>query len=377
MKNNTKLAVALGMMCSLAAAAPAHAQFMGLLNGVMNVANQATSKVGDKLLGADKPVDIEHEREKFLAAMQVQTAGMDQTAKARLLATWDLAEQGFLMQNAQAYKRATGPMIDWTAAARETAGGVMLDRGMSNVFSGGSNSLSGMLSGAAMDGIIAGSTGSAPASGQRSRVTGTPTPTGLAGGLDALAGAGKAGVEQGVAGSVAGAVSGITGKAMAQFGFGTANKAYEITDAVHPERFFGKHPSAVSKRDLYRENGNIGWKKVEASATAEAYAPVAGDDAASASVFNIDAGTGMVVAAFRILNVQPADFSRVVEGVTKALGKAPRYASQGSVMRAVFENGAFVTADSAKVTLGWSQVVTDTYAKAAPVAALGGIQGAP
>lgn len=322
---------------------------MGLLNGVMNVANQATSKVGDKLLGADKPVDIEHEREKFQAAMQVQTAGMDATAKARLLATWDLAEQGFLMQNAQAYKRATGPMIDWKAAAKETAGGVMLDRGMSTIFSGG-NGLSGMLSGAAMDGIIAGSTGSAPSSGQRSRVTATQE--GLAGGLDALADAGKAGVEQGVAGSVAGAVSGITGKAMAQFGLGAASKEYEVTDAVHPERFFGKHPSAVSKRELYRENGNMGWKKVEASATAEAYAPVAGDDLASASVFNIDAGTGMVVAAFRILTVQPADFSRVVDGVSKRLGKAPRYASQGSVMRAVFENGAFVTADSAKVTLG-------------------------
>lgn len=348
---------------------------MGVLNGVMNIANQATSKVSDKLLGADKPVDLEQERDKFHATMQVQTAGMDPESKARLLASWDLAEHGFLMQNAQAHKRASGPLIDWKAAAKEAAGGVMLDRGMANVFSGGGG-LGSVLSGAAMDGIIAGSTGNAPV-GQRKGLGGAPLAGGLAGGVAAMADAGKAGVEQAVTGSVTGAVSGLTSKTMAQFGFGAAGKAYEVDESVHPERFFGKHPAAIGKRDLYRENGNMGWKRIETSATAEAYAPVAGDELASAAVFNVDPGTGMVVAAFRILSVQPGDFARVVDGVATSLGKAPRYASKGNVMRAVFEDGAFVTADSAKVTLGWSRLVSATYAAALPLGDAGTSKGAP
>jgi hypothetical protein len=376
LKNSAKLVLVLGTACCFTAAAPAHAQLLGVLNGVMNVANQATAKVGDKLLGADKPVDIEHEREKFMAAIQAQTAGMSPAAKARVLATWDLAEQGFLMQNAQAHKRANGPMIDWKEAAKQAAGGVMVDRGMANIFTS-SGGLGSVLSGAAMDGIIAGSTGSAPARGQRGSLAATASQVGLAGGATALADAGKAGVEQGVAATVTGAVSGITGKAMAQLGFGASAKGYELAESAHPERFFGKHPSTFSKRDLYRENGNIGWKRIESSATAEAYAPVTGDDAASAAVFNFDPKTDAVVAAFRILTVTPDEFSRVVDGVSKALGMAPRYASKGSVMRAVFENGAFVTADGTKVTLGWSQIVTGLYAGATPAGGTEGARGAP
>lgn len=333
---------------------------MGLLNGVMNVANQATSKVGDSLLGADKPVDLEAERNKFMKAIEAQTAGLDKDAKARVLAGWNLAEQGFLMRNAQIQRKASGPLIDWKEAAREAAGGVMVDRGMAGIFAGG-DGLGSVLSGAAMDGILAGATGSPAVPSQSARQA--QMPLGM-GGAAGIVEAGKAGVQNGIAGSVAGTLSGFTSKAMAQIGIG--KEPYALTDAVHPERFFGKHPSSLSKRDLYRENGFICWKRIDANATAEAYGPVAGDDAASAAVFNFDPKSESVVAAFRILAARPEDFNRVVEGVSASLGKSPRYASQGSVMRAVYDSGAFVTADAAKVTLGWSQVASTTYASAAP-----------
>ncbi|WP_228536107.1 hypothetical protein [Noviherbaspirillum malthae] len=347
----------------------AHAQFLGVFQGVINAANQVTGKLGNRIMGGENAVNLEDERTKFNRSVESQLAGMDDATKRilqpKLEASWAMAEQGFLMRNAQAYRSKLGPLIDFKQVATSALGGVALQANMGGALLG-NNGLGEVLSGATMNGILTGvgaqSTGFDATGARMAASAMGSTAAGTIPNIQGnVAAAVTATATSAVTTAVSGAVSSTTQQILRDSQLSASSKTYEINELNHPLNFFEKHPSELVKGDLYRENGNIGWKKIEGSSTAEAYAPVAGDDVATASVFNFDPTSQKITAAFRILKATQMDFIPVVQGISKALQAQPRYASQGSVLRAVWENGAFVTADTAKLTAGWSLLVPQTY----------------
>lgn len=369
-------ALVLGIV-GASASLPAHAQFLGVFQGVINAANQVTGKLGNRLLGGEKPVNLEEERSKFQTSTEAQLSGMDEPTRRilrpKLESSWAMAEQSFLLRNAQAYKSKLGPLLDLKQVATSALGGLAVQANIGSAL-GGSSGLGNVLSGAAMDGILTG-VGAQPggfnphAARMAASQVGASSVAGMpAYGINPTASIGIA-AGSAVSGAVSNAISSGTQKILADSQIAADTTVYEIHELNHPLVFFEKHPGELFVRDLYRENGNLGWKKIDSGATAEAYAPVAGDDVASAAVFNFDAGTQKVNAAFRIVKAGQMDFIPIVRGISKAIQAEPRYASQGDVLRAVWESGAFVTADSAKVTVGWSHLVPQTFRTTAPVAA--------
>lgn len=356
----------LGLAAALFASSAAQAQFLGIFNGVTSAFTQVTGKLGNKITGGEKAKDIQAERDKFFSTAEAQMAGLDPAARQQLQATmaksWSMAENSLLLANAQAQRAKDAPLIDLKQVARDTVGGLGAQVGMNSVFGGAG--LGDVLKTATMDGVINGMGGQSSAgvatasrSGNYAAINGSLEGA-VTGGVQAGA---NAAVAQGVTSSVSTGVSGLLGKLT-----GRGNSTFEASDATNPLSFLGKHPSELVGKDLYRENGFLGWKRIDASADlgAEAYAPITGDGPAKAAVFNYDKTTGSVTAAFRVLNADPGQFTNVVEAIAKQLGAAPRYASTGSVMRAVWESGAFVAADSAKVSAGWSAIVPQAYAAA-------------
>jgi hypothetical protein len=344
-------------------AIPAQAQFLGLFQGVISATNQVTSKVGKSIMGADKPVNLEEERNKFYGSTEAQMAGMDEATKrimrTKLQSSWQMVEQSFLVRNAEAYKSKMGPLIDLKQIAASALGGLAVQANIGAI--GASTGLTGVLSGATMDGILAGvgaqSTSFNP---NAARVLTTPYGNNVSTAVGAAA-------SNTISSIVSTAISTSTQKILADSQVAADMKTYDINELNHPLVFFDKHPSELSLKDLYRENGNLGWKKIDSAATAEAYAPVVGDEMSTAAVFNFDADSKIINAAFRILKASQMDFISIVQGVSKTLQAQPRYASQGDVLRAVWQNGAFVTADPTKVTVGWSHLVPQTFQASAPV----------
>lgn len=349
----------------------AHAQFMGIFQGVKSAANQVTGKIGNKITGGEKPVDLEQERTKFYSAVEESSKGMDEQTKnllrSNMEAKWQFAEQSFLMRNAQASRAKSAPLVDFKKVALDAVGGAALQSGM-NIAVLGNAGLGGVLQSAAMDGIVAGVGGKSAAGNPAAARLGAATMGSRAAGVLPGAGMVRAGMTASVAGAATTAVSGVVASGVEQTMSSMTpaqplGPEYVVDETNDPLDFFGKHPQEWLARDLYRENGNLGWKLIERASdkTSEAYAPVAGDEHVKVAIFNIDPASGKINAAFRILNVAPNDFVRVVFGVAKKLHAEPRYASQGKVLRAVWENGAFVAADATNLSVGWSALVPATY----------------
>jgi hypothetical protein len=353
------------------ASQPAHAQFMGVFQGATSIFNQVTGKLGNKVMGGERAKDLQAERDAYFANADKQTAGLDADSRRQLLGTieksWALAENAILLSNAQAQAAKDAPLVDLKQVAKDSLGGFATGVSIASI---GATGVGDVLTSAAMDGVINGFGGQSSSAG--AAVSRSLHP-GLAGTSDvgtAMANGAQAGVTKAAAGAVSGSVSSTISGIAAKFGFG-GPAPLEIGDAVNPLRFFDKHPGELLAKDLYRENGYIGWKRIDGSTAvgAEAYAPVTGKGAARAAVYNFDKETGQVTAAFRILNATPVDFNKVIDGYTKMLGAEPRYASSGAMLRAVWENGAFVTADETKVNAGWSRQAGVTYTQVAPAAA--------
>jgi len=364
MQRTKRLAAAAALGLCLVSTA-SHAQFMGIFNGVASAVNQVTGKIGNKITGGETAKDIEAERQKFFSQFETQTAGMDAASKQQLMVSmeksWGLTENALLMSNAQAQRAKDAPLLDIKQVALDSVGGFAAHAGLSAGLGGG---LGDVMRSATMEGVIDGLGG--PATGAATMRPGLPVAA--AGDLGEATAAGiTTGATGAVSKTVTNSVSSTVGGWAGKLGLGGAKSAnFEATDALSPVLFLSKHPAELRAQDLYRENGFLGWKRIDASTDlgAEAYAPIAGDDRVKAAVFNYDKSTGLVIVAFRVLAVGPTQFTQVVEAYSRQLGAAPRYASTGSVLRAVWEGGAFVTADAEKVSAGWSHLVPAVYAAA-------------
>lgn len=351
--------VALAALVSLGCAAqPAHAQlFSGILSGVTSVVNQVGSKVGTSLSGT-KPLDIEAERDKFFATLDKQLAGVDPAARQQLKGTasaqWATAENALLVQNAQLQKQKDGPLVDFGKVARDAAGGVSSQIGMNSMFGGG---IADTVGGSALDGLVAGVADTTPVNARAMRAhvrvpgMGPASPAALASGVGSAVSAGV--------GSTVGATVGNLARQM----MGSGPAAYAFPETADPRSFLSQVPGRLAGKDLYRENGYIGWKLVDGSPAsgAAAFAPVLGDEHVKAAVFTVDKQSGAVNAAFRVLKVPASDFTRVVEGLETYLKKKAFYASSGNTLRAVWEDGSFVTADASRVCVGWSVLAGGLY----------------
>jgi len=353
----------------LAESAPANAQFLGVFQGAMSVLNQATGKLGSKLTGADKPTDLEAERTKFYGAIETQSAGLDanskQVLRSQLDNQWANIENTMLMRNAQLQHDKSAPLIDLKKVATDTMGGMAVQMNINSVIGG--SGMTELMQGAAMNGIIDGVNGRQTTTPTYTRATYNETNTlsnAVTSGATTAAGNAVGSV---VSNTVSGAVGQLSGQVS-----GSGSDGYEITEANDPSVFFGKSPTEFQAKDLYRENGFLGYKHLSGATTkgTEAYAPVAGDDLVKAAVFNYDPTTGKMNAAFRVLKATQVDFMKIVAAVSKKEQAQPRFASQGSVLRAVWENGVFVAADPTKVSAGWSSLVSTTYQKAPPAVAM-------
>jgi hypothetical protein len=370
---------ALTLACSLPLSV--HAQLMGIFQAGTSVFVQATSKLGAQLTGQNKPQNLEAEREKFFASAQGQFAGMDPATRKQLTALmekqWSTAEDAILMRNGQAARGEAAPVVDFGKVARDALGGFAVDTGIAAGVT--PSGLGGVVQSATLAGLVSGTgsqaTGVTPVmavSGQSALAMSGgfsgAVMTDIAGsGRSAVATAGTAAMTSGVSSFVAAQVS----RGMESFGFGVGGTdAFVLSPTTDPTAFFGKRPGELSARDLYRENGNLGYKRVEflPESGTEAYVPLGGDPAIKAIVYQYDASSGTLRAAFRILKLKPLDFKRVVDGVAQKLGAQPRYSGTESMMRALWADGTFVTADAAQVTAGWSALVPQVYANAAVAA---------
>lgn len=345
----------------------AHAQLNGLLGGVASVFGQVTNSVGGKLMASSQAVDLQAEREKFFASFDAQSAGMPASSKKQLLATmeatWQSAESAYLIENMRVQQAKDAPWVDFKKVAVDAVGGAAAQASMTSAF--GSVGLADVMKSAAMDGVVVGvggRPGAAVSQVPRAAVAAEGTSFGVAA---------KAGVEAGATDvaskTVTSAVGSAVGGLVRKLGFGgvTASAGFEVSDAVNPLVFLGKHPSELLAKDLYRENGFQGWKRIEMSEKlgADIYAPIAGEHPSRAAVFNYDK-TGAVIGAFRVLNAPINEFSSVVSALSKQLNEPARYASTASALRAVWSSGAFASADASKISVGWSQAVPRLHAKA-------------
>lgn len=337
-------------------AAPAHAQLMGIFQGVSSVLTQVTGKLGNKVMGGETTKDIQVERDNFFAQLEVQTAGMSPEGKRSFLQSaeqqWRMAEDAFLMSNAQAVASREAPLIDVGQVATAAIGGVATQIGFNSI---GGADLGQVMTSSALQGIVGG------VGGQPSAVY-VPRPHG-GGDIGAAAVASVAsGVGTSVGAGLGGFVGGLLNGGKASGPAGT--KPFKDAKAVDPRDFFGSHPKDTVAKDLYRNAGHYGWKRIETVPGAQAFAPITGRGIARGAVFNHDEATGAVTAAFRILSLQPIDFGSVVVAMNEHLGQPARFASADKIMRAVWEEGHFVINDGSRITVGWSAAVPPIYAKA-------------
>lgn len=351
-------------LCLSLTSTGALAQFSAVEGGVRvlgGIFGQVVNGVSSKVMAADLK-DIQAERVSYFAKIEPQLAGMDPAAKRQHLAAheqaWGLVEQNLLLQNAQAVRAKDAPLIDVSKIAMDAMGGIAQQANMAAVF--GNAGIGDVLTSATMEGIITGAGGKTEGARirtARTTVAGYGAPTVGA----AVAAQATAEATNVASNTVSSAVGGFIKK----MGFGSDSSKFEANESLHPLKFLGKHPSELQAKDLYRENGFQGLKRIEASAqnSAEAYAPIMGDPAIKAIVYNYDK-SGAVKAAFRLLAAPPDQFNAVVDAVSAQLQEPARYASTGSIVRAVWSSGAFITSDGTKLTLGWSHLVPKTYEKA-------------
>ncbi len=356
-------------VAAFALALPSQAQGQligGIFSGVGNIFSQTTGKIGSAVTGGDKLANLEEERQKYFVTTEQQLAGMDMASKKQLMVTiekqWGMVENAFLMQNMKAQQAKDAPLIDLGQVFKASVGGVASTIGMGGGMGGG---VGDVLAGATLEGLVAGATDTAPVNSAGIRA-GIMAGNGY-GGVISPASAGSVvtgAATSAVAGGVSSAVSGMFGNLLR--GGNTAQPEFKFPEKADPTKFLGVAPSTLLGKDLYRENGYLGWKRIDGSQAqgAEAYAPVGGDPSIKAAVYNFDKNTGAVTAAFRILTVAPTEFTKVVEALNARMGQSV-YASTGSTLRAVWPDGSFVAADEAKVTVGWSSLVPAVQVQAA------------
>ena len=300
--------------------AVAQAQFLGVFNGVSNVIGQVTSKATSSLL-AGKGEDLQEAHDKFFGQIDAQTAGMDAAAKANhrklIEQQWPSMEQALLISNAQLQKKKEAPLLDIGEAANAAVGGAVSQAGLNAAISAPFAGTGGSILSGAMGDIM--NTARTASSALVSKI-----------------------------------VDGNSPSAPSDLNFKPGKE-------LHPLQFLGSHPSTLNVDELYRENGFLGWKRMEQSNDAAAFAHILGEGQAQYAVYKHDAQTRAMTSAFRVLKVSPAAFSAAVTEFADMLDAQPRYASQGSMLRAVWASGAFVTADSEKISVGWSQMAADTY----------------
>lgn len=353
-KHSLKLALTFTALMTVTYSA--HAQFFGgIMGGVTSVIRQIGGKVGDAISGA-RPEDLQAKRDTFFAKLDMELAGVDGQARQQLTATansqWATVEQGLLIQNANLQKK--GLLVDFTQVAKDAASGATRQLGINSAF--GTSSITDVISSSAMDGVIAGVADDAPINGQAARAQ-AYTVTGM-GGASSMPAAVNANVNAVVAGGVGTVVSSAVKSTLY-----SGAKAYQFPDVADPRKFLGKEPAILLAKDLYRENGFLGWKLIDGSMEkgVEAFAPVLGDPDVKGAVYTFDKSSGAVTAAFRVLNAPPSEFTKVVEGLEEYLKEKSLYASSGVTLRAVWENGVFVTADTTRLSVGWSSLVKDLY----------------
>jgi hypothetical protein len=220
-----------------------------------------------------------------------------------------------------------------------------------------------MLGSAAIQGVIDGVDGD---SGSSAPVwsSSMPIPVGAAPSIGdaattAVGSVAATGVQDAVAGAVGGALS--PGQSV--------KGSIELTDDLDPSKFLGKTPAELKSADLYRENGFIGWKRIEQKDAAQVYAPVMPDKVIKAAVYGSDPTSGRVVSAFRVLNASVTSFGPLVTQVTEREKQNPKYASGGTALRAVWPSGTFLTADGNQVYLGWSEQAAQMFSAAGPTSA--------
>lgn len=359
--NLTRIAIAAAV---ITAAVPAHAQ-LGLLgavggalvSGVGSAFGQVADKVTDKITGGDTPADLQAERDKVFGALETRGAHLDEASRASMRrgaeASWVQIEYSLLMRNASIQAKKDAPLLDLMQVGKDMVKSAAASAGVSAAIDG--NGLGNVLQSAAMDGVVNG-LGSASNTANVSVQMGALRPTGLGdlatSGTNAVLGGG---VKAGVSAAVASIIKRDP----------PAKSAVVISEKTHPLQFLGKHPSELKAEDLYRENGFLGWKRVEwnPKSAVQAFAPVAGTWEAKGAVYTADTNTGKVVAAFRVIPGNAGDFVAAVEGYTKLLGAEPQYSNSANVIRAVWPSGAFVSADESKLTSGWSKTVEDQFAQ--------------
>lgn len=342
------------------ASLPSHAQFNllgSVIGGVSGGVTSALGQVGSKLTGGEKPSDLQAERDKIFGQLERQIAGMDpssaQAMRANMEKMWAGMEQKLLMRNANIEAQKDGPLVDLGKVARDALGSAASTAGMQSAMGG--TGLGSILQTATIDGLAQGVGVQSNASSMHVHLAGQ----GAAGIGPSLQHGANSIVASGVKSSVSNVVANLTK------GKEEVTSTIKVTEKTHPLRFFGKHPEQIDASALYRENGFIGWRRIESSpdGSAQAYAPVAGKWEARAAVFNIDPATGKLTAAFRVIEGGAVDFMKAVESYAQMLGTEPTYASTGSTVRAVWPSGAFVAADEHKLTAGWSRQVRDLFGR--------------
>lgn len=357
-----RFALSASACLALLTASPAHAQFMGIFQGVSNVLTQVTGKLGNKVMGGETTKDIQVERDNFFAQLEAHTAGMSPEGKRSFLQSaeqqWRMAEDAILMSNAQATASREAPLIDMGQVATAAIGGVATQIGFSSI---GGADLGQVMTSSALQGIVGG-VGGQPSAVYVARPYGGGGDIGAAAVASVASGVGSS-VGAGLGGMVGGLFNG--GKATGPAG----TKPFQEAKAVDPRDFFGAHPKDTLAKDLYRNAGHHGWKRIETVPGAQAFAPITGRGIARGAVFNHDEATGAVTAAFRILALQPIDFGAVVVAMNEHLGQPARFASADHIMRAVWEEGHFVINDGSRITVGWSAAVPPLYARALPAVA--------
>lgn len=318
MNPNSIRALALAGALLLPFSARPQVSLISLLPGVTNVVGQAAGNISNRMFSGDA-VDLQAAYDKFMADMASQTQGRAADYRTLIDKHWSLTEQAILLRNAKLQGDKDAPIVDFNKAAKATVGGLV-------------DSASGV------GGSIA------------------------AGATSAISNSLLAGVKQGVLGG-----SKSTSSAFTPVEPTALDLDFVPSERVHPLLFFGKHPRDLNAKDLYRDNGYLGWRRLEYDDEAAAFAHITGQDPqALYAVFNYDAETGNMKSAFRVLKVSPAAFTSVVTTYRATMGD-PRYASEPTVLRAIWENGAFVTADAERLSVGWAASVPYMFALTPPL----------
>lgn len=320
------------------------------------VFSQLSNKVTNKIVNGNGE-NLEEEYNKYQAKVAGYDPAFREKMKAQFDAGWDAMENAILSKNASINPADEAPFLDL-----KKVGGAAVS-GLADTFAGGMGGVATMNTSAGFADLVGYSAingvGDALSGREQSVPVSAYNFSNMPGGIGSL-NALNSGTRSALSDVTGKASSGVANKVIGNFG---GSSTFKLTKSMDPNDFFGKSFKDLQSKDLYAMNGYYGFKRVQLQDGFQVYRFIQNNHPVIRTVtYGTDPSTKEVISAFKELsNVEPLKFNDMVDAVAKKKDAKPIFANNENMVRAVWSDGTFVAADTAKVITGWSKSSAAMY----------------